>query len=329
MSVLGVWGLDDEAEALYRTLLRNPDRDADWYATHLERDRQQIESELAALVDVGLARQDGAAFSAGPPATTLYPRVNAELTDIDARRAQLDAVRASLASYAADHFVGRSRSWAEVPFELLSDAESYVAIEDLQRSTRGEVMTCHPVANLGSDSPPYTELLHRQLAAGRPMRGLYPSDVVNDPERLAYVRHWSGAGEQVRLTAQLPPRMAVFGSNVALVSSGWGGGPATGFILVRAPALVALVSDLFARYWERAFPMPTSASADDRTNHHERNERLEILEGLMLGAKDETLARQLGVSLRTVRRRVADLMDELGASTRFQAGMEAVRRGLL
>jgi DNA-binding CsgD family transcriptional regulator len=239
-------------------------------------------------------------------------------------------VRASLASFAADHFVGQSRNWSGVPFELLSDAESYVAIEDLQRSTRGEVLTCHPVANLDSDSPPYTDLLHRQLAAGRPMRGLYPSDVVNDPERLAYVRHWAGAGEQVRLTAQLPPRMAVFGNNVALVSSGWGGGPATGFILVRAPALVALVADLFARYWERAFPMPSlTASGGEGADRHERNERLEILEGLMLGAKDETLARQLGVSLRTVRRRVAELMDELGASTRFQAGMEAVRRGLL
>jgi DNA-binding NarL/FixJ family response regulator len=30
-----------------------------------------------------------------------------------------------------------------------------------------------------------------------------------------------------------------------------------------------------------------------------------------------------------VRRRVAELMDELGARTRFQAGVEAVRRGLL
>jgi DNA-binding NarL/FixJ family response regulator len=60
-----------------------------------------------------------------------------------------------------------------------------------------------------------------------------------------------------------------------------------------------------------------------------RNERLEILEGLMLGSKDEAMARQLGVSLRTVRRRVADLMTELGATTRFQAGMEAVRRGLV
>ena len=43
--------------------------------------------------------------------------------------------------------------------------------------------------------------------------------------------------------------------------------------------------------------------------------------------KDEQIARALGMSVRTVRRRVADLMDELGADSRFQAGVEAVRRG--
>jgi DNA-binding NarL/FixJ family response regulator len=33
------------------------------------------------------------------------------------------------------------------------------------------------------------------------------------------------------------------------------------------------------------------------------------------------------MSLRTVRRRVAELIEELGAQSRFQAGVEAVRRG--
>jgi DNA-binding NarL/FixJ family response regulator len=37
----------------------------------------------------------------------------------------------------------------------------------------------------------------------------------------------------------------------------------------------------------------------------------------------------MGLSLRTVRRRIAELMIELGADTRFQAGAEAVRRGWL
>jgi DNA-binding NarL/FixJ family response regulator len=50
----------------------------------------------------------------------------------------------------------------------------------------------------------------------------------------------------------------------------------------------------------------------------------------MLGAglKDETAARELGLSLRTYRRRVADLMAALGADSRFQAGLRARELGL-
>ena len=54
-----------------------------------------------------------------------------------------------------------------------------------------------------------------------------------------------------------------------------------------------------------------------------------LLRQLAAGAKDEQIARTLGVSLRTVRRRIADLMTELGADSRFQAGVEAARRGWL
>jgi len=54
-----------------------------------------------------------------------------------------------------------------------------------------------------------------------------------------------------------------------------------------------------------------------------------LVRQLASGAKDEQIARTLGLSLRTVRRRVADLMIELGVDTRFQAGAEAVRRGWL
>jgi DNA-binding NarL/FixJ family response regulator len=52
-----------------------------------------------------------------------------------------------------------------------------------------------------------------------------------------------------------------------------------------------------------------------------------LLRQLSRGAKDEQIARSLGVSLRTVRRRMADLFEELGVESRFQAGVEAVRRG--
>ena len=66
---------------------------------------------------------------------------------------------------------------------------------------------------------------------------------------------------------------------------------------------------------------PTTAGASDRRL------LLDQLAGGRQGRADRAGAR--ASALRTVRRRVADLMDELGADSRFQAGVEAVRRGWL
>lgn len=320
--MLELWGVDETAEAIYRALLRNPDNDVQWLAAHVQRDEAAVRAGLATLERLGLARfGPHDRCSASPPVTTLSSLLRGELNDLEDRRTLLDAVRANLASFTADHLVGQTREWAEAPFEVLGDEQLFVVAEDLQRSTTGEVLSCHPVEDIDVDSPGYVEFLRRQIAGGRPMRGLYPANVVDDPDKLAYVRYWAGVGEQVRLLPKAPPQIAVFGDQVALVSSLWGGVGGSK-ILIHAPALVALVRELFERYWERALPLrrlPKGPADDQR----------QILELLMLGAKDETIARQLGVSLRTVRRRVADLMDSLGSTTRFQAGMEAVRRGLL
>ncbi|MEH1126371.1 helix-turn-helix domain-containing protein [Micromonospora sp. CPCC 206061] len=48
---------------------------------------------------------------------------------------------------------------------------------------------------------------------------------------------------------------------------------------------------------------------------------------LAAGLTDEAIARTLGVSLRTIQRRIHDLLLELGVTTRFQAGLAARERG--
>ncbi|MBD8609959.1 hypothetical protein IFT77_05635 [Frigoribacterium sp. CFBP 13729] len=53
----------------------------------------------------------------------------------------------------------------------------------------------------------------------------------------------------------------------------------------------------------------------------------DLLAFVAAGATDDVIARQLGISPRTLRRRLRDLFDELGASNRFHAGVEAARRG--
>jgi DNA-binding CsgD family transcriptional regulator len=95
-------------------------------------------------------------------------------------------------------------------------------------------------------------------------------------------------------------------------------------LLVRQPALVGALTYLFEAYWDQASPLPDLDVRRPRVDL-----RGNLLRQLAAGAKDEQIARTLGLSLRTVRRRVAELLIELGVDTRFQAGVEAVRRGWL
>jgi DNA-binding CsgD family transcriptional regulator len=326
VSALEVWDLDDVAETVYRALLRNPDLDVDGLARHLELTPAQVAASVDRLAGVGLVSTGTSATSAlvpAPPATTLTAMLHAAVEEMEGQRARLDAVRGALAGFAADHMVGQSRGWSSAPVELLSAEESFAGVEDLQRGTTGEVVSCHQAVHIDVDSPTYVELVESQLRGGRPMRGLYPAAVVEDERRVAYVRKWAAAGEQVRLSVQPLPTIAVFGSQVAMVSAGEPDRAGVGRVLVRAPALVHLVAELFEQYWSRSVPLAAAVGGA------EMDDRRRILALLVAGTKDESIARALGISLRTVRRRVAALMDEMGARTRFQAGVEAARRGLL
>ncbi|GAA3430833.1 helix-turn-helix transcriptional regulator [Kutzneria kofuensis] len=59
----------------------------------------------------------------------------------------------------------------------------------------------------------------------------------------------------------------------------------------------------------------------DEPTLDERNR--EVAKMLGSGLTDEASARKLGLSLRTYRRRVAELMELLEADSRFQAGLRA------
>jgi predicted DNA-binding transcriptional regulator len=324
MGILRVWGIDDVSEAVYRVMLRRPELSIEQVATEVGVDDDLARDALTALCRRGLVREHPTP-SALPPTPTITGLLRAELTDIEARRSELESVRAQLSMFTADHLVGQTGGWSKMPFELLAEPEALAAMDDLQRSTTGEVLACHRVTSGPQPPEEFFGLVRDQLAAGRPMRGVYPASVVDDSEKLDYVLHWAAHGEDVRLGPVDIPEIDVLG-HVALVSGEWEGVGDTSMIVVHAPAMVAIVRELFERIWERSVPLRrvTSLGGDQRENGQR-----DILELLMLGAKDEAIARHLGVSLRTVRRRVADLMDDLGAGTRFQAGMEAVRRGWL
>jgi hypothetical protein len=94
-------------------------------------------------------------------------------------------------------------------------------------------------------------------------------------------------------------------------------------LVVENPTLADLLSQLFTRIWATAVPL----DGPPGTSSQGWAEDLPAL--LLLGLTDDVIARHIGVNVRTVRRQVASLMAHLGASSRFQAGVQAARRGLV
>ncbi len=96
--------------------------------------------------------------------------------------------------------------------------------------------------------------------------------------------------------------------------------------VIRSPVLVPALEALFGGAWAHAAPVPGPARpAGGLPPDLARR----ILGQLCSGTTDIQAARRLGISLRTYRRRVASLMEDLGAESRFQAGALAVEAGLL
>jgi DNA-binding CsgD family transcriptional regulator len=159
------------------------------------------------------------------------------------------------------------------------------------------------------------------VRAGKEQRTLYDDSVLDSPVLAAEIAEWAAAGERQRVLAGMPSEFVIYGDHAVVGPEVWGD-PTSQYVVVRDEMLVHAFIDLFDRLWAAGSPIPARRGTDEGEDDR-------LLDLLSRGFKDEAIARYLGWSLRTVRRRVARLMEELGAKTRFQLGAEAVRAGRL
>jgi hypothetical protein len=121
-------------------------------------------------------------------------------------------------------------------------------------------------------------------------------------------------GEDQRLSLAPPSEFSIFDQHSLVAVAEWGNVHGD-YVVVRDPMLIAAFTQLFDRAFERGLPVVRDEEGDD--------EDVRLVKLLGLGLKDESIARYLGCSLRTVRRRVAALMARHGVQTRFQLGLAA------
>lgn len=166
---------------------------------------------------------------------------------------------------------------------------------------------------------------NESLAKGVALYKLFNPSALTDPAGAEHMRAIAAAGARVRISsAPLPHETIIVDGRIAVIA-GSGAGATRDFSVITVPDVVDNVRSLVLSAWQGATDLAEHEAA--RAPHIDE-QGLTILRTLSAGQKDETAARQLGLSVRTYRRRVAELMDALGASSRFQAGVRARELGL-
>ncbi|MGH3164297.1 MAG: DNA-binding response regulator [Trebonia sp.] len=157
------------------------------------------------------------------------------------------------------------------------------------------------------------------------VRKLMSPVALADEAQRTHLRQLEAMGARVRISsAPLPHETIILDRRVAILA----GEPSPlgrEYTVTTSPVLVGGVCSLFNAAWEAA----TDLGAYLRGEAPELAPGArEILRALGSGLTDEAAARRLGTSLRTYRRRVAELMTALEAGSRFQAGVRAGELGL-
>jgi len=322
-SPLAALGFDRAAQRVYGVVLRNPRSSEDDIAWMSGVGGDRLRAALTALADASLVRYDDDLVVPLPPEDAVGRLILTQSAELREERERLEKARRMLPGFLAEHHSSTALTAESVTIQVIRARDLVGLLRELAATAPGEMLWMRPDQWKYDDGRRADDVVKDLMAEGRHSRVLYPARALE--EAPAIVRARADAGEQVRLLATVPTRMAVLGTAVALLPQRLGR-DAERVLLIRQDALVGALRLLFESYWERALSIP---GFDAVIEQDELGDRRLFLQQLSSGSKDEQIARALGISLRTVRRRVAEIMVALGAESRFQAGAEAVRRGWL
>jgi sugar-specific transcriptional regulator TrmB/DNA-binding CsgD family transcriptional regulator len=324
--VLEAIGLDESTERAYQVLLRQEALTAGALAGILDVQPSRARQALDVLVAAGLA-------SSRPGRPAQYAPVDPRsglASLIRSRQAELERVATSLDAYAAEYHERSLRADPRLLVEVIEGpAEITRRVEELLASAEHEV--------LAFDTPPYVTSTGTAsdaeidlLARGVSVRAAYAVEALAIPERAEALRRLVALGEQARVLPRVPMKMIVVDRREAILPlTGSAEGLRTTAAFVRRSGLSDALTELFEAHWAQATPIYAAAGVQSSPHPEVSDEDRALLQLLNAGLKDEAIARQLDLSQRTFRRRIADLTQRLGATSRFQAGTQAMRRGWL
>ncbi len=318
--MLEALGLSEFDEQVYVALLGRPHMAASEVAEELGRGVAVVRTAMTRLEELGFV-----ARLPGSPTRLTATRPEVAVGALIARRTEELSDAAEAAQQLSASFPKEVRARPDELVEIIVGRPAVAArFVQLTRTVQVDLLVL--------DRPPYAQNAAASnsseidvLSKGVTVRGIYAPEAFELEGAYDQAVAASRAGEEARVHGDVPMKLAIADRSEALLPLD-ADGVVDSVLVMRAPIVVSALVRLFELLWAQAWPLPLwdrSAAPDpvDPIDH-------ELLALLATGIKDEAIARSLGISVRTLGRRIGRLLDSLGARTRFQAGLQASRTGL-
>lgn len=158
------------------------------------------------------------------------------------------------------------------------------------------------------------------LERGVEIYGLDAAEVLVHPVGLEIAKHSIRMGENARLLQEVPFFLLIIDAPAVAVTLPHDDYERRQTVIMRNPGLVECFIRLFDVLWDQGIPL--TADADDAPDRELESRLLTLL---AQGHSDRAIARELGISERTLSRRITTLQQRHSARTRFQLGFQAAR----
>lgn len=209
---------------------------------------------------------------------------------------------------------------------LESQREISLRLIDSIRQSSGEIHTMWPVRSHETQILKDTlQLSSEAVRRGVRLRTLYPHTARFHPSFRAILQQNLESGAEVRTSDEVQHFIIIVDQETAFLPTDSSDGGASAVTVVYEPAIVNVLCGIYQNTWQSACVFDGCTSNGTTFN----NVRNAILKMLASGLKDDVIARRVGISSRTLRRHIAAIMEELGAESRFQAGVAAASAGLI
>ncbi|WP_405967578.1 transcriptional regulator TrmB [Streptomyces sp. NBC_00015] len=325
--MLDVLGLEPDDERVYRALLGRPNSTAAPLADLLVVPRAHVDRALSRLAEWGLViRSADERFTTAPPAMALGALISR-------RRDGLRVAEQALVAFAEEHRAAMTGSSIDELIEVVTGVDAirhrFLQVQQAARTQVRSFITAPFLA------VPPDENTAEPVALGRGVhfRAVLDRAVLAEPGIIADAVDSMRNGVHLRVADRLPMKLVLADADLGLVPLAVTPAGEPGAVLLHRSGLLDALDALFETVWRTAHPLELSArggaaettvelATDGPTDLDRR-----ILVLLLAGLTDQTTATQLGLSPRTLHRRLRHLMDMAGVRTRMQLGAHAVRHG--